>query len=202
MLQQAGVGVLPGTLLLAGIWLLVVSPFAWGAGAHAGLAAWQPPLVGVVFALPAILLGYTTMRAVARKARHRFALHMLPLAFGVVFMLGGILVVWGLAAAVPDPDTYTSMLRAPAVSPEMPPAVAASQRGVQLQEDMSPVGFLAISLLACFVLVAWVWAASYLYTTAFDADPLMKFEARQAHEVDGVGMLLRGEPGNRDFQRW
>jgi hypothetical protein len=45
---------------------------------------------------------------------------------------------------------------------------------------------------------AWVWAASYAYTTAFQADPLMKFEASQAQEVDGVGMMLRGKRGIRE----
>jgi hypothetical protein len=42
-----------------------------------------------------------------------------------------------------------------------------------------------------------VWAAAYAYTTAFQADPLMKFEARRPNEADAVAMLLRGERGTR-----
>jgi hypothetical protein len=200
MLLRIGVVFLPGFLFAAGAGLLVVSPLAWGAGAHAGLSDWQPPLVGAAFALPAIAVGWMTLRAVGRKARDRVVVHLLPLAFGAPFLFGGSMIVWGLVGSVPDPATYGALLAPPGVSPDVPASVAAAQRGVQFQENMSEAGFLAISLLLGAFVYAWIWAASYAYTSAFQADPLMKFEVSQAHEVDAVGMLLRGERGTRGYR--
>ena len=198
MLTRIIAVLLPGFLFAAGaLLLLVASPLAWGAGAHAGLRDWQPPLVGVVWALPAILMGWKTLRSVGRKTRERVLVHVVPLAFGAMFLFGGSLVIWGLVASVPAPRTYDALLESPAVSPDGPPGFASAQRSVQFQEGMSEAGFLAMALLLAAFLFAWIWAASYAYTTAFQADPAMKFEARQAHEVDGVGMLLRGRRGTR-----
>jgi hypothetical protein len=200
MLLRISVALLPGFLCAAGIALLIASPLAWGAGADAGLSDWQPPLVGAVFALPAIVVGWMTLRAVGRKTHDRVLIHPVPLTFGVLFMFGGSVVVWGLVGSLPDPATYDALIEPAAVSPDGPPGFAAAQRGVQFQEGMSEAGFLAIALPLGALMFAFVWAASYAYTTAFQADPLMRFEARQAREVDAVGMLLRGERGTRGDQ--
>jgi hypothetical protein len=147
MILRIGVGFLPGFLLAAGIALLLVSPLSWGAGGHAGLRDWQPPLFGVAFALPAIAVGWTTLRAVGRKAQDRVLVHTLPLIFGAMFLFGGSLVVWGLVGSVPNPATYDALLAPAAVSPDVPSSVAAAQREVQFQGDLSEAGLMAISFL-------------------------------------------------------
>ena len=200
MLLKIGVALLPGSLLAGGLALLLVSPLAWGAGAHAGLSDWAPVLIGVSFALPAIAIGWMTLRATGRKARDRVLVHIVPLAFGVLVMFGGSVVVWGLIAAVPDPATYDALLEPAAVSPDGPPGFAAAQRGVQFQEGMSEAGFLAVPLLLGAFMYAWIWAASYAYTTAFQSDPRMSFEADQAARGDLVELLLRSERGLREHR--
>jgi hypothetical protein len=198
-LERIGAAWLPGMLVVAGLALLVCTPLAWGVGSRAGLSDWQPPMVGLAFAVPSIVFGAATLRGVDRKARLRCTVHLLPLLFAVPILFGLALAVAGLAVSLPDPSTYNSLVEAPAVTAEALPSVVAAQRGVQLQGDLSPAGFLAIALLVIGFLVAWMSAACYVYTSAFTAEPRMRFESRQEQEIDGVGMMLRGQrgPGTR-----
>jgi hypothetical protein len=163
-------------LLVAGVAMLIVAPFAWGKGDHAGLPAWMPSLAGVGFAAPAALLGFAVLREVVRRTRTGFSVLTPQLIIGAFAMAFAVFMVMALATRLADSSVYDSLL---------------NQDG---SPNTSPGGFLFICLFASAFVAGGVAFASYIYVQAISIELPSRFD-RRAGDADPMGEMLRGRSG-------
>ena len=169
---------LPAALAAAGIAALAGAFLAWGAAEHVEIPAWMPTFVGICFAIPAIALGFISLRSVWYTTREGFTPNWLLLIPGAFALLLAIAVVAGLAAVIADPATYDNL------------------RDADGTINTSPSGFLFIGLFAAIVLACGVALPVALYGNGVTPDVRTKFD-RAPDEYDAMADLLKGRPGPR-----
>lgn len=165
----------PILLIVVGVVQLSAAVAAWGAAEHAGIAAPLTTVVGVAFGLPVLLLGLLLRLEVVKRTRGPFSVSLVLLSagFGALLLAAVALVV--LAVRIADPATYDSLLTAGG------------------QPNVSPAGFLFISLFSTAFFGGFLVLVSYLYVQAITSMPRTVFDRRD-DERDGVGALLAGAP--------
>jgi hypothetical protein len=167
----------PLLLLLAGLAMAVATPFAWGAGAHAGLPDWMTASSGALFATPALYISGKTLLQVMRRTDGEFTVISLQLVLGVFLfiVLGFIEVV--LAFRIADPRTYDSLI---------------TEDG---EIHTPPTSFFLITLIGTAFAAAWLSAGAFLYANGLLEDG-SRF-VRSLDEPDLMAEFLRGRRPRR-----
>lgn len=161
----------PLVLLLAGLVMLAVSPFAWGAARHVDIPAWMTTFAGVCFALPAIVIGLATLLRVLERTNGNYEVLKLHLAGGGLPLFMAIAEV-ALALRIADPATYDAL------------------RDEVSGETLSPGAFLVYTLLPAAIAALATGMMAYIYAEGFQERRQSRFDKRPG-EVDAVGELLR-----------
>jgi hypothetical protein len=163
----------PLFLFLAGLATAAVSPFAWGAGEHAGLPAWMTTFAGVIFAGPAVIMGFLVLKETLTRTAAGFSAFVPQLLLGIfMFWLMAIAEVV-LAARLADPSTYNSLL---------------NEAG---RPETTPAGFLAVTMLVTGFFGGWTGMGAYLYGQGFLNLRAFRFD-RQLDEPDLMDDWLTG----------
>ena len=168
----------PLCLLLSGLAMAAVAPFAWGAGRHAELPDWMPAFSGVVFAVPAVWIGFTTVRETWRRTRGGFSVFHLQLVSGLFLFLILALIEVSLAARVADPATYDSL------------------RNADGTIKTTPLSFLLITVVGVAFATGWLSVGAYLYGQGITSENAFRFE-RPWDEPDPMEDFLRGRTPRR-----
>ncbi len=162
---------LPLGLAFASLAVILVAPFAWGAGDEAGLAAWIPTVTALAFGLPGLYLATHYVREVGRKTVGDFGLAPALLIYGLLVMPVMIATELIIAAGVADPATYEGLQSGPSA------------------DDLSPAAFLVVSVGVSLVLNVLLLVASASYLSAISEQGTTRYD-RKPGESDGVGELL------------
>jgi hypothetical protein len=162
----------PLALLLSALLILLISPFAWGKGAHVGLPDWLTTFNGLIFGTPGVLIGAYCLQDTWKRTRHGFSAGAFQIAAGLFFLVVGTALQLVIAVQVADPDTYDRLRDA--------------NGGV-----MSPSAFIFTNLLGLFIAAAMVGLTAYTYGKAITVELATRYD-RLPGEPDAVGELLRG----------
>jgi hypothetical protein len=172
-MARAAVLTPPLLLLISGLGMAVVAPFAWGAGSDAGLPDWMPAFSGALFAFPAVWIGFTTVRETLRRMRGGFSAFHLQLASGLFLFLILALVEVALTARIADPATYDSLRNADGTT------------------KTTPLSFFLVTLVSTAFATAWLGVGAYLYGHGITSEKAMRFE-HAWDEPDPMEDFLRG----------
>lgn len=173
----------PALLLLAGLVMLIMTPFAWGAAAYVGQPDWTTSFNGLLFAVPAIAVGAITLRETLKRTADEFTLAPIQIGVGFVFILAVAAGVLIFALRITDPATYETLR-----------PTSSRDRGV------SPSAFLMIGIFGTAVtamVTAWV---AFLYAQSIFGEAPSRFD-KQPGEEDAVGTLLEERESRADLDR-
>ena len=162
---------LPSLLGLSSLAAVLVAPFAWGAGDHAGLSPWMPPATALAFGLPGLLIADRLIRRIRARTVAGYALSSALLFYGLLAMPVAIAVLVTIAAGASDPATYDRL------------------KGDSDEADFAPGAYMAVTLGVSLLLNSLVAAASATYLSAISEQRPGRHD-RIEGEVDGVGELL------------
>jgi hypothetical protein len=168
----------PLLLLISGLGMAVVAPFAWGAGRGAGLPDWMPAVSGALFALPAVWIGSSTVRESLRRMSGGFSVFHLQLACGLFLFFILALVEVALTARIADPETYDSLRNADGTT------------------KATPLSFFLVTLVSTAFATAWLSAGAYLYGQGITSEKALLSE-RAWDEPDPMEDFLRGRRPQR-----
>ena len=185
---------LPLLLGISSLAALVLAPFAWGAGNHAGLPAWMPTASALAFGLPGAVIAGVCLRQLSNKMVGAFGLAPLLLCFGLLTMPLTIAAETAVAVGVANPATYDRLTSGSGAADE-----AASLAGASTDE-VSPSGFLVGTLVMSLLLNGLVAASATSYIAAITVEKGGRYDRRPG-EVDGVGELLSGRPSAHEPAR-
>ncbi len=169
---------LPALLIAAGLAALVAAFLAWGAADHVDIPSWMTTFVGICFAVPAIALGFISLRSVWHATREGFTPHWLLLIPGAFALLLAIAVVAGLAGVIADSSTYDNL------------------RDADGAINTTPSGFLFIGVFAAIALAFGVALPVALYGNGVTPEVRTRFD-REPDEYDPIADLLKGRRGTR-----
>jgi hypothetical protein len=168
----------PLLLLISGLGMAAVAPFAWGAGSGADLPDWMPAVSGALFALPAVWVGLSTVRESLRRMSGGFSVFHLQLACGLFLFFILALVEVALTARIADPATYDSL------------------RNGDDSLKTTPLSFFLVTLVSTAFASAWLSVGAYLYGQGITSEKAMRFE-RAWDEPDVMEDFLRGQRPQR-----
>ncbi|MPZ50415.1 MAG: hypothetical protein GEU75_14130 [Dehalococcoidia bacterium] len=168
----------PVLLLISGLAMACVAPFAWGAGSHVGLPGWMPPLSGALFAVPAIWIGFTAFRETLRRSREGFSVLHMQLGLGLFLFLILALIEVALTARITDTATYDSL------------------RNADGTIRTTSTAFLLITLAGTAFAAGWLSVGAYLYAHGITSDNASRFE-HAWDEPDPMEDFLRGRTPRR-----
>ena len=133
----------------ASVPLLVASLFAWGAASEVDYPAALPTVAGLAAAMPILMIGLVSARAVWRRAQHRFDFYVLFTTLGALAFVGAAAFQLALATRIGSRETYK----------ELRP------------DQLSPAGFLFVSLSVTSLGILMLSYASFLYVMTVTPGP-------------------------------
>jgi hypothetical protein len=168
----------PVALLVAGLAMLAVAPFAWGAAETIDFDDPVPTVIALIYAIPAILIGGFSSRAVVAVTRNEFNISWFIQPFGAgAYFLATVLEV-ALCFRVADSATYAHLRNASG-------DVTATQAGL-----------LATSAAPAILLAGLVTVFAYAYCQSLTPVGTRRFD-RQPDEPDMIEALMEAQMRNR-----
>jgi len=176
-MKRAFVLLPPLALLVAGLCMLAVAPFAWGAAATIGFSDSLPTRIAVIYAVPAILLGGVTTVAALRRITDDFEVSWYLLPFCDLVFLIAIILEFALCFRVADSHTYALL------------------RNSSGEVTVTQSGLFASSVAPTFVFSGLVAVFAYAYCQSLSPGGTTRFD-RQPGELDAVAALIEAQMRN------
>lgn len=162
---------LPIVLAFSSLVVILIAPFAWGAGDEAGLAAWMPTATALAFGVPGLYIAARYIWEVGRRTFGNFGLAPALLVYGLLVLPVTIATHVIIGSSVADSTTYQDL------------------QGGSPTDDLSPAAFMVVSVGVALVLNVLLVIASASYVSAISEQGTTRYD-RKPGESDGVGELL------------
>jgi hypothetical protein len=173
--------VLPLLLFLSGLAMVAAIPGSWGAGNHAALQAWMPPLAGLIFALPALYVGGLTLIKTYARSGGDAGVFGFQLIFGASIFIVLALLETILAIRLGEPSTYNSLKR------------------LDGTVHTTALAFFAVTVTGTAFAAGWLSVGSFLYVQGIISDKESHF-TRTLDEPDLMDDFLHSRPIERPWR--